>query len=110
MSDSDRTTEPDPAVRPHDALGKTVGGGMTRMFLATVIAKLATMVAQGMLGWWLLPNEFRSFALATAAAGFIMLARDACIPNWLIQKGAHDHDRNAGPGFYIALAYNLLAA
>lgn len=110
MSDSDRTTETDPAVRPHDALGKTVGGGMTRMFLATVIAKLATMVAQGMLGWWLLPNEFRSFALATAAAGFIMLARDACIPNWLIQKGAHDHDRNAGPGFYIALAYNLIAA
>lgn len=83
---------------------------MTRMFLTTVISKLATMIAQGMLGWWLLPNEFRSFALATAAAGFIMLARDACIPNWLIQKGAEEHERNIGPGFYIALCYNLAAA
>lgn len=88
------------------ALGRTAGGGMTIMFFATIISKLATTIAQGLLGWWLLPEHFNSFALATTAAGLLMLARDASIPNWLVQKGTDAFDRNVGPGFYIALSYN----
>jgi PST family polysaccharide transporter len=95
-----------PAPAQQAALGRTVGGGMTLMFFATIISKLATTIAQGLLGWWLLPEHFNSFALATTAAGLIMLARDASIPNWLVQKGTDDFDRNVGPGFFIALVYN----
>jgi PST family polysaccharide transporter len=89
------------------ALGRTVGGGMTWMVISTVISKLATALAQGILGWWLLPEEFKSFAYATVAAGFIMLARDASIPNWIIQKGEENWDRLSGPAFHLAFAYNV---
>lgn len=95
-----------PATTQQAALGRTVGGGMTLMFFATIISKLATTITQGLLGWWLLPEHFNSFALATTAAGLLMLARDASIPNWLVQKGTDAFDRNVGPGFYIALTYN----
>lgn len=80
---------------------------MTLMVFSTIISKFATALAQGILGWWLLPKDFKSFAYATVAAGFIMLARDASIPNWIIQKGEKDWDRLSGPGFHLAFAYNL---
>lgn len=94
----------------HGPLGRTVGGGVAWMFACTIISKLATTVAQAFLGWWLLPKHFSSFAYATAAAGFLMLAKDASVPNWIVQKGAGDHDKNAGPGFFLALTYNVLCA
>lgn len=92
------------------SLGKAVGGGMSWMLIATVLAKLATSIAQFLLGWWLLPEHFARFAIATTIAGLLMIARDGGIPNFLIKRGPTEYETYAGPSFWMCLAYNSFAA
>ena len=91
-------------------MGKAVGRGMSWMLLATVISKVATSVAQVLLGWWLLPEHFRNFAMATTIAGFLMLAKDGGIPNFLNKKGSGEYEDLKGPSFWMCWVYNLGAA
>jgi hypothetical protein len=91
-------------------MGKDVGRGMSWMLLATVISKVATSVAQVLLGWWLLPEHFRNFAMATTIAGLLMLAKDGGIPNFLNKRGSGEYEDLKGPSFWMCNAYNLAAA
>lgn len=105
------TTPDDPIIRPAPkSLGKAVGGGMSWMLIATVFAKIATSVAQFLLGWWLLPEHFARFAIATTVAGLLMVARDGGIPNFLIKRGQSEYQTYCGPSFWMCLAYNSFAA
>jgi len=92
------------------SMGKDVGRGMSWMLLATVISKVATSVAQVLLGWWLLPEHFRNFAMATTIAGLLMLAKDGGIPNFLNKRGSGEYEDLKGPSFWMCNAYNLAAA
>ncbi len=92
------------------SMGRTVGGGMSWMLVATVVSKLATSVTQLLLGWWLLPEHFAKFAIATTIAGFLMLAKDAGIPNYLIKQGSEKYPAISGPAFWMCAVYNTAAA
>lgn len=83
---------------------------MSWMVVATIVSKLATSVAQMLLGWWLLPEHFGKFAMATTIAGLLMLAKDGGIPNLLNKRGAEEYERIKGPSFWMCLAYNSGAA
>jgi hypothetical protein len=111
------TPPPDPKDATADAssegstsLRTTVGRGMSWMLLATVVSKVATSLAQVLLGWWLLPEHFGKFAMATTIAGLLMLAKDGGIPNFLNKKGHDGYEELKGPSFWMCLAYNLGAA
>lgn len=91
-------------------MGKTVGQGMSWMLLATIVSKVAASVAQVLLGWWLLPEHFRNFAMATTIAGVLMGAKDGGIPNYLNKKGSGEYESLKGPCFWMCGAYNSAAA
>lgn len=96
-------------VRARD-MGRAVGGGMSWMLVATVVSKLAASMTQLFLGWWLLPEHFAKFAIATTVAGFLMLSKDGGLPNLLTKQGADRYVAMSGPSFWMCLAYNSAAA
>lgn len=83
---------------------------MSWMLIATVLGKVATTVSQILLGWWLLPEHFKTFALATTVAGLVMLSKDGGIPNYLTKQGTEKYANLSGPALWLCLTYNLLAA
>jgi O-antigen/teichoic acid export membrane protein len=87
-----------------------MGGGLSWMLVATLVGKVATTVAQILLGWWLLPEHFKTFALATTIAGLVMLSKDGGIPNYLIKQGAEKYEGLSGRAFWLCFGYNMLAA
>jgi PST family polysaccharide transporter len=80
------------------------------MALATVVGKLATFVAQIVLGWLLSDGDFGVYATAIAVAGFVMLFRDGGVRELLIQRGQAHYDRLVGPVFGMAVSINLVTS
>jgi len=91
-------------------MGRAAGGGLSWMLVATVVSKLATSITQFLLGWWLLPEHFARFAIATTVAGLLMLAKDGGLPSLLTRGGPEQYPRLSGPSFWMCLAYNTGAA
>ena len=95
---------------PSEAMGRTVGGGMSWMVVSTVLTRLATFLAQILLGLWLLPGDFALYATATTIAGFLMVCRDMATGHILVQQGAAAYERTRGAAFWLAVAYNVAVA
>jgi PST family polysaccharide transporter len=112
---SDPTPPPAPgdaaapaSERPIQELGRIVGKGMALMVVATIATKVGTMLAQWVLGATLKPEDFAVYAYATAIAGFTMVCREAGVRELMIQRGEKHYEDLAGPGFWLALVYNLV--
>jgi O-antigen/teichoic acid export membrane protein len=93
-----------------EGLGRTVGRGMSWMLVSAMGSKIVAVLAQGVLGYLLLPEHFGRFAVATAVAGLIMLCKDGGVPNFLVKRGSAEFQSISGPAFWLSLAYNLAAA
>ena len=91
---------------PPPALGRTVASGAAWMIISTILSKVATFVAQVILGWWLTKEDFGMFATATAAAKLMALCQDAGVRDYLIQRPANEYKSLSGRVFWFAMAYN----
>lgn len=95
---------------PIGEMGRIVGSGMALMVIATVTTKVLTMLAQWVLGTKLSAEDFAVYAYATAIAGFTMVCREAGIRELLVQRGEKRYEDLAGPGFWLALVYNIVVS
>ncbi|MBX3410229.1 MAG: oligosaccharide flippase family protein [Phycisphaeraceae bacterium] len=93
-----------------EGFGSTVGRGMSWMLVSALGSKVVAVLAQGVLGYLLLPEHFGRFAVATAVAGLLMLCKDGGVPNFLVKRGAGEYVSLSGPSFWLSLVYNTAAA
>jgi len=101
-----------PAATPAGtrALGRSVSGSLTWVMGATLVNKSAAFVTQAVLGWLLTKGDFGLFFTAVAVAGLITVCRDMGIREVLIERGKDAYATYSGPGFWMALSYNLMMA
>lgn len=79
------------------------------MVFGTALAKGAAFIAQIVLGWLLLQEDFGLYFTALAVAGFVQVMRDGGVREVLVQRGAAAYANLAGPVFWLALAMNVAA-
>lgn len=93
---------------PVQGIGAKVGGGMTWMAISAVLTRVATFVAQILMGWWLDPAAFALYGTATAISGFLMVCRDMGTGYILVQRGQEAYEENAGPAFWLGFTFNSI--
>lgn len=103
---------PDPLADPDRpaTLARTIGGGASWLLLGTIASKIATTVAQVVLGWLLTQADFGLFATAAAVGSFVGILRDGGATTILVQRGAKEYQSIAGPLFWLCFAMNSSAA
>lgn len=102
--DTPATSDP-PAA---DAVGHRVGGGMTWMMIATLVARSATFLSQIVVGLWLSARELGLYSTAVAISGFLTVCREAGTGSILLHKGREGYERHAGQAFWMGLTYNAV--
>lgn len=108
MAEPPRTepTETEGVSAPPVSMGKTVGHGAIWMVMATVMGKLATFIAQILLGFYLLPADWALYAYAASATKLLSICQDAGIKELLVQEGAGKYKKLSGPIFWFAATFN----
>lgn len=91
------------------ALGRTVGGGVSWLIVATILSKGFTSIAQVALGWLLSAEEFGLFAQATAAYGILSLLRDGGATSILMQRGPKEYLRVSGSLFWMGIVLTSIS-
>ena len=112
MTPSSAPTPP-PAPGPRKqaaALGRTVGGGLSWLMVATLVVKAFSVVNIAILGILLGQEDFGIFATAIGVAALVNVLRDGGVRRILIQKGAHRYAGLVGPVYAWTLMLNLAAA
>lgn len=99
-----------PTPSPKEALTATVGRGASWVMLGTALAKFAALVAQIILGWKLTEVQFGVFATAAAIGWFIAILKDAGTNAMLLQRGAVNYERVAGPLFWMNTTLSVACA
>ena len=84
------------------------GAGALWSTLAAVLSKSASFIAQIILGWLLLPEEFGVYALALSFSAFFAGLRNGGSDQYLTQKGP-EFSRHAGEVLVYSSGFNLLA-
>jgi len=86
-------------------LGGLAATGMLWVSVGTVTSKLASLVAQLVLGWVLSSEDFALYAIAISWSTIVLALRNAGTQRFLIQKGS-SYDEFASICFKIALLFN----
>jgi PST family polysaccharide transporter len=86
----------------------TAVSGMSWIFVASVVARATGLLAQVLIGWLLLPEDFGVYALALGISTFTAALRNGALLPILIRRGA-EFPTLARTGFDFALRFNLLA-
>lgn len=76
--------------------------------LASVLSKSASFIAQIVLGWLLLPEDFGVYALALSISALAAGLRNGGSDQYLTQKGT-EFSRHAGEVLIYSTGFNLLA-
>lgn len=92
----------------HEAVGASVGDGMTWLTLATLFARLGTFVSQWIVGLLLSAREFGLYSTAIAVSGFLTVCRDAGTSYILVHRGREAYEDNAGQAFWMGISYNVV--
>ncbi len=92
------------------AMGRRVGGGLTWLFVATLVVKVASLANIAILGALLGKEDFGIFGAAIGVAALVNVLRDGGVRHILIQKGIHRFAGLVGPIYAWTLVLNLLAA
>lgn len=90
--------------------GLATGRGIVWMLVSTLITKSASFIAQIVLGWILLKEEFGLWAIALSVTSFLQILKDGGTRKIIVQKGVGRFDRLCAPVFWIATAFNLATA
>lgn len=92
---------------PQEAVGASVGDGMTWLTLATLFARFSTFISQWIVGLVLSAREFGLYSTAIALSGFLTVCRDAGTGYILVHRGREAYEDNAGQAFWMGITYNL---
>jgi PST family polysaccharide transporter len=91
-------------------LRRVAGRGYLWTLANSLIAKAAALAAQIVLGWLLLADDWGRYALLLVMVDFVAFLRTMGVSQILVQRGAAQYDRLAGPAFWLSLAGGLLGA
>lgn len=86
----------------------TAVSGMGWIFVASVLARATGLLAQVVIGWLLLPEDFGVYALALGISTLTAALRNGALLPILIRRGT-EFSTLARTGFTLALRFNLLA-
>lgn len=92
-----------------DALGKEAGKGISWLTLSLASGRGFSFIAQLILGYLLLDEDFGVFALAMSVASFIQCFRDGGVQKVLVQQGKTNYERLKGPAFWIGFWFSTTA-
>lgn len=84
--------------------------GMLWMLASSLVAKGGSFIAQIVLGWILLEEEFGLYAIALSVTSFIQVLKDGGTRKVLIQRGERGFDRLCADVYWIAMISNTAAA
>lgn len=90
-------------------MGRIAGVGAMWTMGATVVAKLASLGSQLVLGWLLAKEDFGLFALAIGISTVVAAVQDGGVQRILIQQGAR-YEALAQAGLKMALLFKVLGA
>src|SRR4051812_37882323 len=90
-------------------LSRSVASGFSVMTIQAVAARVAALVGQVLLAWYLGPEEFGLMALALTVQVFVGVLQQAGLKEVLVQRQSSFH-RLASTTFWLSLIIGLTAA
>jgi PST family polysaccharide transporter len=80
------------------------------MLISAGVGKSCALIGQIILGWLLFAEDWGIYALALSLTAFVQILRDGGVGQIIIQSGKDRYEEVSGPAFWMAFAFNLVAA
>lgn len=103
-------TEPSPTKPGKQAYAQRTSRGLFWMLISSVINKGGAFVAQIVLGWLLLDEDFGLYAIAISVSSLVQIFRDGGTRKIVVQRGERHFARLCPSVFWMATGFNVAAA